>query len=106
MFLGRIDNLFGGHGRDYAENLERVLSVLDGRQNDESDSCIVLRSLLRAEASDDLEFGLGRSEGLFAAIVRRGNFRVRQEGEDVSPVLGDALLELVQFRFESVSLGV
>jgi len=76
--------------------LERVLPVLYRRLYDGGDSGVVFRAVLRAEASSDLEFGLGRPERLLAVVVRGRDGRVREEGEDVTPVLGDALFELAQ----------
>lgn len=93
-------------GRYDPKDLEWVLSVLDRRLYDGGDGGVVLCSGLSAEASADLELGLRGPEGLFAVVVRGRDGRVRQEGEDVVPVLGDALLEFVQFGVGSVSLGV
>ena len=88
------------------KDLEGVLPVLDRRLYDGGDGGVVLCTGLRAEASADLELGLRGPEGLFAIVVRGRNGRVRQEGEDVVPVLGDALLEFVQFGVGAVGLGV
>ena len=93
-------------GRDDPKDLERVLSVLDCRLYYGSDGGVVFHAGLRAEASADLEFGLGRPERLLAVVVRGRDGRVRQEGEDVVPVLGDALFEFVQFGFIPVLLRV
>ena len=59
------------------------------------DGGVVLGSDLRAEASADLEFGLRGSEGLLTVVVRRRDCRICQEGEDVDPVLGNALFDFV-----------
>ncbi len=83
--------------RNDPEDLEGVLPVLDRRLYDGGDGGVVLRAGFRAEASADLEFGLGRPQGLPAVVVRGRDGRVREEGEDVIPVFGDAFLELVQF---------
>ncbi len=83
--------------RNDPEDLEGVLPVLDRRPYDGGDGGVVLRAGFRAEASADLEFGLGRPQGLPAVVVRGRDGRVREEGEDVIPVFGDAFLELVQF---------
>ena len=93
-------------GRDDPKDLERVLSVLDRRLYYGSDGGVVFHAGLRAEASADLEFGLGRPERLLAVVVRGWDGRVRQEGEDVVPVLGDALFELVQLGRLPVFLRV
>lgn len=83
--------------RNDPEDLEGVLPVLDRRLYDGGDGGVVLRARFRAEASADLEFGLGRPQGLLAVVVRGRDGGVREEGEDVVPVFGDAFLELVQF---------
>lgn len=88
------------------KDLEGVLSVLDRRLYDGGYGGVVLCAGLRAEASADLELGLRGPEGLFAVVVRGRNGGVRQEGEDVVPVLGDTLLEFVQFGVGAVGLGV
>lgn len=49
---------------------------------------------------------LRQREGLFAVVVRGRNGGVRQEDEDVVPVLGDTLLEFVQFGVGPVGLSV
>ena len=46
-------------GRNDPEDLEGVLPVLDRRPYDGGDGGVVLRAGFRAEASADLEFGLG-----------------------------------------------
>lgn len=84
-------------GRNDPKDLEGVLPVLDRRPYDGGDGGVVLRAGFRAEASADLEFGLGRPQGLLAVVVRGRDGGVREEGEDVVPVFGDAFLELVQF---------
>lgn len=84
-------------GRNDPEDLEGVLPVLDRRLYDGGDGGVVLRAGFRAEASADLEFGLGRPQGLLAVVVRGRDGGVREEGEDVVPVFGDAFFELVQF---------
>ena len=89
-----------------AKDLEGVLPVLDRRLYDGGDGGVVLCAGLRAEAFADLELGLRGPEGLLAVVVRGRNGRVRQEREDAVPVLGDTLLEFVQFGVGSVSLGV
>ena len=86
-------------GRDDPEDLEGVLSVLDRRLYDGGDGGVVFHTGLGPEASADLEFGLGRPEFLLAVVVRGRNGRVREEGEDVVPVLCDALFEFVQLGF-------
>mgnify|MGYP006947090243 FL=1 len=83
--------------RNDPEDLEEVLPVLDRRLYDGGDGGVVLRAGFRAEASADLEFGLGRPQGLLAVVVRGRDGGVREECEDVVPVFGDAFLELVQF---------
>ena len=83
--------------RNDPEDLEGVLPVLDRRLYDGGDGGVVLRARFRAEASADLEFGLGRPQGLLAVVVRGRDGGVHEEGEDVVPVFGDAFLELVQF---------
>ena len=88
------------------KDLEGVLPVLDRRLYDGGDGGVVLCAGLRAEASADLELCLGGPEGLLAVVVRWRDGRVCQEGEDVVPVLGDALLELVQFGVGTVGLDV
>lgn len=84
-------------GRNDPEDLEGVLPVLDRRLYDGGDGGVVLRAGFRAEASADLEFGLGRPQDLLAVVVRGRDGGVREEGEDVVPVFGDAFFELVQF---------
>lgn len=79
------------------KDLERVLPVLDRRLYDRGDGGVVFHAGLRAEASADLEFGLGRPERLLAVVVRGRDGRVGEEGEDVVPVLGNALFEFVQY---------
>jgi len=98
--------LHQSEGRYDPKDLEGVLSVLDRRLYDGGDGGVVLCTGLRAEASADLELGLRGPEGLFAVVVRGRNGGVRQEGEDVVPVLGDTLLEFVQFGVGAVGLGV
>ena len=93
-------------GRYDPKDLEGVLSVLDRRLYDGGDGGVVLCTGLCAEASADLEFGLRGTEGFLAVIVRGRDSRVRQEGEDVVPVLDDALLEFIQFGVGTVRLGV
>lgn len=93
-------------GRYDPKDLEGVLSVLDRRLYDGGDGGVVLCTGLRAEASADLELCLGGPEGLLAVVVRWRYGRVCQEGEDVVPVLGDALLEFVQFGVGTVGLGI
>ncbi len=93
-------------GRYDPKNLEGVLPVLDSRLYDGGNGGVVLCAGFRAEASADLELGLGGAQGLLAVVVRRRNSGVRQEGEYVVPVLGDALPEFVQFGVGTVSLGV
>ena len=77
------------------KDLEGVLPVLDRCLYDGGDGGVVLRSGLRAEASADLELGLRGTEGLLTVVVRRRDDRICQEGEDVVPVLGDALFDFV-----------
>ena len=84
-------------GRNDPKDLEGVLPALDRRLYDGGDGGVVLRAGFRAEASADLEFGLGRPQGLLAVVVRGRDGEVREEGEDVVPVFGDAFLELAQF---------
>lgn len=88
------------------KDLEGVLPVLDRCLYDGGDGGIVLGTDLRAEASADLELGLRRTEGLLAVIVRRRDGRICQEGENVVPVLGDALFEFVQFGVGTVGLCI
>ena len=83
-------------GRDDPKDLERVLSVFDRCLYDGGDGGVVFHTGLGPEASADLEFCLGRPERLLAVVVRGRDIRVREEGEDVVPVLGDALFEFVQ----------
>lgn len=45
----------------------------DRRLYDGGDGGVVLRAGFRAEASADLEFGLGRPQGLLAVVVRGRN---------------------------------
>ena len=84
------------------KDLEGVLPVLDRCLYDGGDGGVVLCSGLRAEASADLELGLRGTEGLLTVVVRRRDDRICQEGEDVVPVLGDALFEFVQFGVGTV----
>ena len=93
-------------GRYDPKDLEGVLTVLDRRLYDGGDGGVVLCAGLRTEASADLEFGLRGTESFLAVVVRGRDIRGRQEGEDVVPVLGNALFELVQFGVGSVGLGV
>ena len=93
-------------GRYDPKDLEGVLPVLDRRLYDGGDGGVVPCAGLRAEASADLELGLGGTERLFAVVVRGRNGGVCQEGEDVVPVLGDALLEFVQVGVGAVGLCV
>ena len=92
-------------GRYDPKDLEWVLPVLDRRLYDGGDCGVVLCSGLSVEASADLELGLGGPEGLLAVVVRGRDIGVRQEGEDMVPVLGDTLLELVQFGVGSGGLA-
>ena len=57
-------------GRYDPKDLEGVLPVLDRRLYDGGDGGVVPCAGLRAEASADLELGLGGAEGLFAVVVR------------------------------------
>lgn len=91
-------------GRNDPKDPERVPPVLDRRLYDGGDGGVVFHAGLRAEASADLEFGLGWPERLLAVIVRRRNGGVREEGKDVTPVFGDAFFKLVQFGVASVLL--
>ena len=84
-------------GRNDPQGLERVLPVLDRRLYDGGDGGVVFHASLRAEASTDLEFGLGRAQGLLAVVVRGRDGKVREEGEDVAPMFVNALLEFIQF---------
>lgn len=93
-------------GRNDPKDLEGVLPVLDRRLYDGGDGGVILRAGFRAEASADLEFGLGRPQGLLAVVVRGRDGGVREEGEDVVPVFGDAFLELVQFGVSPVLFRV
>ena len=88
------------------KDLEGVLPVLDRCLYDGGDGGVVLRSGLRAEASANLELGLRGSEGLLTVVVRRRDGRICQEGEDVVPVLGDALFQFVQFGVGTVGLCI
>lgn len=89
-------------GRNDPQGLERVLPVLDRRLYDGGDGGVVFHAGLRAEASADLEFGLGRPERLLAVVVRWRDGRVGEEGEDVAPMFGNALLEFVQLGLLAV----
>ena len=89
-------------GRNDPQGLERVLPVLDRRLYDGGDGGVVFYAGLRAEASADLEFGLGRPERLLAVVVRGRNGRVGEEGEDVAPMFVNALLEFIQFGLPAV----
>ena len=89
-------------GRNDPQGLERVLPVLDRRLYDGGDGGVVFRASLRAEASADLEFGLGRPERLLAVVVRGRDGRVGEEGEDVAPMFVNALLEFVQLGLLAV----
>ncbi len=95
MYRMRI--LRSGKGRNDPKDLERVLPVLDRRLYDGGDGGVVLDAGLGAEASADLKLGLGGAESLLAVVVRRRDLGIGQEGEDVVPVLCDALLEFVKF---------
>ena len=88
------------------KDLEGVLPVLDRSLYDGGDGGVVLCAGLSAEASADLDLCLGGPEGLLAVVVRWRHGRVCQEGKDVVPVLGDALLEFVQFGVGTVGLVV
>ena len=79
------------------KDLEGVLPVLDRCLYDGGDGGVVLCFDLRAEASADLELGLRGSECLLTVVVHRWDGRIYKEGEDVVPVLSDALFEFVQF---------
>ena len=57
-------------GRNDPQGLERVLPVLDRCLYDGGDGSVVFHASLRAEASADLEFGLGRPKRLLAVVVR------------------------------------
>ena len=85
------------------KDLEGVMPVLDRCRYDGG---VVLCSGLSAEASADLELGLRGSECLLTVVVRRWDSRICQEGEDVVPVLGDALFEFVQFGVGTVGLCI
>lgn len=89
-------------GRNDPQGLERVLPVLDRRLYDGGDGGVVFHASLRAEASADLEFGLGRPERLLAVVVRGRDGRVGEEGEDVAPMFVNALLEFIQFGLPAV----
>ena len=56
-------------GRYDPKDLEWVLPVLDRRLYDGGDGGVILCAGLRAEASADLELGLGGTEGLLANLV-------------------------------------
>lgn len=88
------------------KDLEGVLPVFDRCLYDGGDGGVVLRFDLRAEASADLELALRGTEGLLTVVVRRWDGRICQEGEDVVPVLGDALFEFVQFGVGTVGLCI
>ena len=75
---------------------------LDDFRYQESDGGVVFRAGLRAEASADLGFGLGRPERLLAVVVRGRDGRVGEEGEDVAPMFVNALLEFIQFGLLAV----
>lgn len=89
-------------GRNDPKDLERVPPVLDRRLYDGGDGGVVFHASLRAEASADLEFGLGRHERLLAVVVRGRDGRVGEEGEDVAPMFVNALLEFVQLGLLAV----
>ena len=93
-------------GRNDPQDLKGVLPVLDRRLDDGCDGSVVLHAGFGAEASADLEFGLGRPERFLTVVVCRRNIRISQEGKDVVPVLGNALLEFVQFGFLTIIVGV
>ena len=93
-------------GRYDPKDLEGVLPGLNRSLYDGGDGGVVPCTGLRAEASADLELGLRGTERLLAVIVRGRNGGVRQEGEDVVPVLGDALLEFVQLGVGTVGLCI
>lgn len=93
-------------GRNDPQNLERVQSVLDRRLYDGGEGGVVFRAGFRAKASSDLEFGLGRPQGFLAVVVRRRNGGVREEGEEVVPVFGEAFFELVQFGITAILFRV
>ncbi len=98
--------LRSGKGCNDPKDLERVLPVLDRRLYDGGDGGVVLDAGLGAEASADLELGLGGAESLLAVVVRRRDLGIGQEGEDVVPVRCDALLELVKFSITASLLRV
>ena len=83
---------------DDLQRREWVLPVLYGGLDDRADGGVVLRPALRTKATADLEFGFCRPQRLFGVVVGRRNVRIRQKGEDVIPVFGNALLEFVQLR--------
>lgn len=93
-------------GRNDPQNLERVQSVLARRLYDGGDGGVVFRAGFRAKASSDLEFGLGRPQGFLAVVVRRKNGGVREEGEEVAPVFGEAFFELAQFGITAILFRV
>ena len=83
-----------------------VLSVLGRRLYDGADRGVVFHAGLRSEVSADLELGFSRSERLLAVVVRGRDGRIREEGEDVVPVLDKTLLEFVQLGFLPVFLRI
>lgn len=82
------------------------LPVLDRCLYDGGDGGVVLCPDLRAEASADLELGLRGTKGLLTVVVRRRDGRICQEGEDVVPVLGNAVFEFVQSGVGTVGLCI
>lgn len=77
-----------GKGRNDPKDLEGVLPVLDRRLDDGGDGGVVLHAGLGAEASADLEFGLGRPERFLTVVVRRRDIRLSQEDLGLNLVEG------------------
>ena len=71
-----------------AKDLEWVLSVLDRRLDDGGNGGVVLNTVLGAEASADLKFGLGRPERFLTVVVRRRDIRLSQEDLGLNLVEG------------------
>ena len=92
--------------RNDPKDFERVLPVLDRRLYDGGDCGVVLRAGFRAEASADLEFGLGGPERLLAVVVRGWDIRIGKECEYSVPVLCDAFLERVKLGILPVVPGI
>lgn len=93
-------------GRYDPQGLERVLLVFDGGLNDRPYGGVVFYAGLGAEASADLDFGLGRPERILAVVVGGRHGRVGKESEDVVPMFSNALFEFVQCGILPVFAGI